>query len=1183
MHLMMTQGEIIGKKHKDFRVVSFLALLAAPIITVVIMTGWSLAWAKDDSKSLLPDKTAEKVKASTNEIDSRQLKAKRSAAEASQDLGDSLKKTVLGLLDQAIRFRELVDQYNQGISENAQKIKLAPVRLKEIQGQLDRPIPTPDSVAKIASTLETDKLEQKIRSEEAGLVTAKTTLSDLANQFDKEKNRPLELREAIAKAKGRLEKIREELKTDVPAEEPSLLTEARRLALLAEQAKNQAEIKFYEQELVGHEVLVSLLTVERDLALRETAWRESLTEAWQVEAQKRRHLEAEKAKLEAEEAKEKALTLPVEVQKQFDVNVKLGEDLAKLTLSETELEKRLQLKQGLLKELEDEFSLARQRVETTVLTEAIGLALREQRKLLPDLRTYRRDSAQRQLKMTEIHEAQLAIDALRRALADIDVETDRLIRGINHLSDTELDLLRKKVRLLLVDRRELLNKLETSYRRYFKNLENLEFNEQQLVTRADEFAEFLDVHLLWIRSSKILGPSNLRNLPAAVGWLSSLDNWKRVRQDMAKAFGRSPEWWVLGLLIEVMLLAFRRRARQSLELIAEGLDREEQESFGSTLRALGATVYLAAGWPIIPGFIGWQLQNLPLAYDFTRAAGKGLIDAAALLVFFGFFFHVCRKNGLAQVHFRWPEKIRLSLKHNLLWFTFLAVFLGFVTSAVETGDIAAYRNSLGRLALMATMLGYSAFVARVLRFSNWMHTRPAENPSQGLIVRLRYIWYPVAIGIPMLVAGLAVIGYQYTAFTLWYPLHTTLWFAAGLLVIYDLLLRWLVITKNRLVWKEYRQEGQPAPEAVVSRRQVGVEVSAARSSLEHGSIEKSELDLVQIDEQTRSLLRALLLFSALLGLWIIWKAVLPALNVIGEIQIWGYRAVVEGVAQTMPITLANLALAILALAVTIVAARNLPGVLEITLLNHLAMDSGTRYAFTTLSRYTIAMVGFLVAFNTIGVRWSSLQWLIAALGVGLGFGLQEIVANFISGLIVLFERPYRVGDLVTVGDLSGTVTRIRIRATTITDLDRRELIVPNKEFITGKLINWSLSDPIIRVVLPVGVAYGSDTALVEKLLVKAARENELVLDDPEPSALFVGFGNSSLNFELRVFIKEAQERFITMHQLNLEIDHAFREADIVIPFPQRDLNLDPTQPLNVHIVTEERSSDKPDGSHISKS
>ena len=128
---------------------------------------------------------------------------------------------------------------------------------------------------------------------------------------------------------------------------------------------------------------------------------------------------------------------------------------------------------------------------------------------------------------------------------------------------------------------------------------------------------------------------------------------------------------------------------------------------------------------------------------------------------------------------------------------------------------------------------------------------------------------------------------------------------------------------------------------------------------------------------------------------------------------------------------------------------------------------------TRLLRYAITAIGIIVTFGAMGLRWSGIQWLVAALSVGLGFGLQEIVANFVCGLIILFERPFRVGDVVTIGDQTGTVTRIQIRATTVTDWDRRELIVPNKEFITGKLINWSLSDPITRVVVPVGVAYGS--------------------------------------------------------------------------------------------------------------
>jgi potassium efflux system protein len=260
-------------------------------------------------------------------------------------------------------------------------------------------------------------------------------------------------------------------------------------------------------------------------------------------------------------------------------------------------------------------------------------------------------------------------------------------------------------------------------------------------------------------------------------------------------------------------------------------------------------------------------------------------------------------------------------------------------------------------------------------------------------------------------------------------------------------------------------------------------------------------------------------------------------------------------ATTNFVSLADIGLALIVIAATAIAFRNLPGFIEIVILQRLPLDPGSRYALSTVLRYTIAIVGIIVAFQLVGFTWNKVQWLAAALTFGLAFGLQEIFANFVSGLIILGERPVRVGDTVTVGTVTGTVTRIRMRATTITDWDRKELIIPNKNFITGDVINWTLSDPILRVIVPVGVSYGSDIDKVTNLLSRIAQESEIVLAEPKPRALFLGFGDSTLNFEVRVFIPHIDYLLAVRHELHMTIMKRFREANIEIAFPQRDLHV----------------------------
>jgi small-conductance mechanosensitive channel len=209
----------------------------------------------------------------------------------------------------------------------------------------------------------------------------------------------------------------------------------------------------------------------------------------------------------------------------------------------------------------------------------------------------------------------------------------------------------------------------------------------------------------------------------------------------------------------------------------------------------------------------------------------------------------------------------------------------------------------------------------------------------------------------------------------------------------------------------------------------------------------------------------------------------------------------------------------------------------------------------TILGYILVGTGGVVGLSLLGIDWSKLQWIVAALGVGLGFGLQEIVANFVSGIIILFERPIRVGDLVTIGDQTGTVTNISIRATTVTDFDNREVLLPNKSIITENVTNWTLNDAVTRVVIKIGVAYGSDVEQVRDLLMQELKNKKDILTQPAPQVFFLEHGDSSLNFEARVYVEKTEYRLPVTHAINSSFNRVLAEHNISIPFPQRDLHI----------------------------
>jgi small-conductance mechanosensitive channel len=220
------------------------------------------------------------------------------------------------------------------------------------------------------------------------------------------------------------------------------------------------------------------------------------------------------------------------------------------------------------------------------------------------------------------------------------------------------------------------------------------------------------------------------------------------------------------------------------------------------------------------------------------------------------------------------------------------------------------------------------------------------------------------------------------------------------------------------------------------------------------------------------------------------------------------------------------------------------------------LDVGAQQAVGSITRYVFLLVGLLIILQTVGINLTTLNVIAGAVGIGVGFGLQNIASNFISGLIILLERPIKVGDRIVVGDVEGDVIEIGARSTTVITNNHIAIIVPNSMFISEPVVNWKYNDPRVRFEIPVGVSYGSDVRLVERLLLEVARENADVLKEPPPDVCFREFGESSLNFVLRVWNQNHVHRKLVLYSaLNFAIHDKFKGHGVEIPFPQRDLHI----------------------------
>lgn len=1097
-----------------------------------------------------------------------QIQSRIAAVRESKEVDEADRTRVVALYQQAIANLETTRANRQTIESYRKTAGTAPEQVAAIHAAIERRGEVdPVKALGITPAVGLEKLEQDLESELANLSAIEAKLAALEADLETETQRPAQVRERIAAARLLVEETPGTAALRHPAEQGAFLTEAGRWSTETRIEALRSEIAMLDEELLTNGVRVELLQAQRDetrLTVRRVGLR---IEALRAAVNERRRDQAEQVTAQAKAVLEDSAGREPILADVAQANLSLVE-LLRQQLDEidavSELERELR---PLSARLTETLRSTRRKLDLEDSGAPIGRAIREQRHQLPSAQYYTQKRNRLQRSITTISLRLIENEDERRSLADINAYLDEQTGG-----DSGIALgpeLRTEYQTLAETRRMLLTRAINNDRAELRRLYALDDLLKRLEEITSDYDQYLAEHLLWVKSAPAISLKAFETLPGEFTALLDTRVWIEASHDMWQGLVRGP--WLLAVVLLAGLLFARRQSLHGA-LLDRGRDvgsiRRDRMTF--TWQAVALTLLLAVPGTLLLAALGWALLVADTTAAFSLGLADGLLKTAILLLLVNSLFKLSLPGGLAERHFNWETATVAELHRELVWFRGLGVPLYLVSEIVVALDPSIDGGTLGLLTFIAYLLGLLALTARLLHPTRGVIRQCLCQYRNSVWWRWRYFWFAVAVAIPLSIVVVELTGYTYTAGELMVRWTLSVWLLTGAWLGGELVRRWLLVTRRRLAFEAAMKER----DAARVQRAGDEEAGTADQETIDNDIGAPEVDLIALDADSRQVVNAILLLLAALGLAAIWDDMLPAFKVLNEVTLWSTAFKIEGEDVLVWITLADTLVALLIGIVGYVLANNLPSLINIILLKRGKISAGARYALTTVTKYAIVIVATLLVLGQLGASWSQMGWAAAALGVGIGFGLQEIVANFISGLILLAERPVRVGDLITVGDASGRVERIRIRATTIRDFEQKELLIPNKELITGRLLNWTLSDARTRILIQVGIAYGSDVDRAIEILLELARNDERVLKEPPPGVVFDDFGDNSLILAFRVFVGTLDDRLPVMTDMRRNIHRRFAEAGITIAFPQRDVHFNPDQPLRITLEQSPPSDSK---------
>lgn len=1034
-------------------------------------------------------------------------------------------------LEGALAFAEKTKKQQADIEALERKIKAAPNILSDFQDRIRQLKQELDSGQNNFERLNSTQLSTRQDEIHQGLHNVQNELNESSS--------------SLANYRAALEQTRRQISDNNAKAEKLTRWKYNSQASKSLIDKYNAELKYLESNnrynlILGQNIdlLISIdearkteLNVKQQLLQKQLA---SLQEV--LNANRLKEYEAQAKQAEQLKADNK-IENPV-IQEQLSLNT----DLSQYLVEQTQKANRLSQENLRAKNVLDALTQTKRNIEEQISalqgTLVLSRVIYQQKQSLPTknvLKNLAQDIAKLRVELFELTQTRDELYNIPSVIDKLQVEHQQLFDDVER--ETLTDILKEREKITI----DLVKTMNTQ----LNQSNEIEAIQRQIVELSDALQRQLQQQSFWVPSNSPFDLSWFEHFPklaiAEAKELAKYLGFENIHQNLPSKFA----FLALLLLFYGLIMWKKPAIKQRLATIASQVNTLKSDSQWHTPEAMLWTIVL-----ILPNTLLFLIVSTVLFAIFFKnplITTSWLTTMTGYWIFFATILALLRPNGLAYRHFGMPqasnEIFQRIIRHSI-WIVILLIFVTSIFSKIDSIDFNddVIGQVMTIVALALCLLVVRPLLDRGIREyqNSILEDGTKRNVSLFKLLRL------VLIIVPIMLIVLVTFGYYYTAIYL--IEHIIKSYIVALVWVFGryFAYRALTISSRRMAYRRLQNQREKIREQILEQGKI----DGSREEVKENKIKISTVN--QQIFRMADLIAWVLLF---ISLYAIWSDLVSVAYYLNGFVLWEHIETTSKGTVVESITLLNVLRSTLYVTVTYALVKNIAGILEVTIFSRLHLAKGTPHTITAILTYFIVTFGSISAFTALGISWNKIQWIFTALSVGLGFGVREIFGSFVSGTILLFERPIRIGDKVTVGNFTGVISKIRLRSTTLIDDEHKEVVLPNQAFVTDRFINWTLNNTITRLQIVMKISTDCDLNLVRQLLFQATTEAPKVMSEPAPSVNLMAFGEGWIEHELNAYVPELDDRAEMRNFLYHRIDELFKQHNIKIAFKQLDVHL----------------------------